>query len=71
MSERSITMGQVRAEVPQVQIAALSRGWLKSAIYRMQYAQMIRAMNMLPDDVLKEIGVKRDEIRQHCKKLLD
>ena len=71
MTDASISAGLARVSTPPVQIFASTKKWIKSVMYSMQYAQMIRAMNMLPDDVLMEIGVKRSDIHLHCKKLLD
>ena len=71
MTDTSIPVGPAGISSPPAQIVTGAKNWFKAAMYSMQYAQMIRAMNMLPDDVLKEMGVKRSEIRQHCEKLLD
>ncbi|MEP1206800.1 MAG: hypothetical protein ABJM29_07165 [Rhizobiaceae bacterium] len=71
MTDTSATVGQARVSAPQVRISAVMWDWLKRAYDRMQHAQMIRAMTMLSDEVLLEIGVKRSEIPDHCKKLLD
>lgn len=71
MTDTSITAGQSSLTIPRLRISAIASAWFKNALYSMQYAQMIRAMNMLPDETLAEIGVKRSEIREHCEKLLD
>ena len=71
MTDTSISVGPAQVSTTPVPIFATIKRWIKSAMYSMQYAQMIRSMSLLPDDVLQEIGVKRSEIPQHCEKLLN
>ena len=55
----------------QQQVATPSRFvWFWNAIQRMQHARMMHAISLLSDDVLKEIGVERSEIREYSNRLV-
>lgn len=43
-------------------VLARLREGIASIVKRAQYAQMVRALNSLPDDVLRQIGLQRSEI---------
>ena len=66
-----VTMTSELSPSVRQQITTPSRFvWFWNAIQRMQHARMMHAMSLLSDDVLLEIGVERNEIREYSKRLV-